>query len=395
MARSAQLRFLVSSIIVVVGPASSAPPDTCSGESCVADNALSAEVVMELEQQARAALAGRDLVKAMDLFTAVLQKSDLAGSAGLKSDEQELMDAVTSARVHLGYIASNARDDSECHRHFEAGYVVGARALNCGFMQARPWPYDAAALPTAARRFVDRYAKCLLRSGRIEAMRQLYQAATAAGAFRNEWQCSVDLSPPDWALRAQPWWEVDAVGDGAKKLASQLQRQHTTIRNEALAILVERQAPAGVKVELNQEVNAARQGTWLELIAFDNGIERDSACAALPRTCKLLRRFLPSLHGRGHVKLSQVMGGTSAYPHCGPVDTKLRMHFTVSLPPNKRAEITVGGITRVWQDGGILVFDDSFQHVIEFDAEQDASRIILIVDLWHPDVPLEARVRSG
>eukprot|EP00966_Prymnesium_polylepis_P242268 5603059-Prymnesium_polylepis.1 len=53
----------------------------------------------------------------------------------------------------------------------------------------------------------------------------------------------------------------------------------------------------------------------------------------------------------------------------------------------KRAEICVGGEVRHWTRGQALVFDDSFEHSIIYEApgNADAHRIILIVDLLHPD----------
>ena len=55
-------------------------------------------------------------------------------------------------------------------------------------------------------------------------------------------------------------------------------------------------------------------------------------------------------------------GGTVAYPHSGPVDTKLRMHFVIALPPHRRGEIVVAAETRAWAEGEAIVFPPNYMH---------------------------------
>ena len=54
-----------------------------------------------------------------------------------------------------------------------------------------------------------------------------------------------------------------------------------------------------------------------------------------------------------------------------------------------------------WEEGEVLVFDDSYEH--EVWQRADADRIVMIVDIWHPTlddetiegmVPLEELVRE-
>merc|ERR1719336_2548555 len=130
--------------------------------------------------------------------------------------------------------------------------------------------------------------------------------------------------------------------------------------------------------------------TWLELILWKSGQEQELQCSAVPYMCKLLRAFRKRFHPGGQVKLSCMTGGTTATRHCGPCDTKLRLHHAVVLPEFRTADIIVGETTKHWQEGKSLLFDDSFEHTVNFDAEPDARRVVLIADLVHPDVPKEA-----
>ena len=45
---------------------------------------------------------------------------------------------------------------------------------------------------------------------------------------------------------------------------------------------------------------------------------------------------------------------------------------------------------REWAEGRCLIFDDSFEH--EVWHEGDSDRVVLICDLWHPDLDLPSTV---
>ncbi|KAG7254070.1 hypothetical protein CRUP_038891, partial [Coryphaenoides rupestris] len=42
-----------------------------------------------------------------------------------------------------------------------------------------------------------------------------------------------------------------------------------------------------------------------------------------------------------------------------------------------------------WEEGRVLIFDDSFEH--EVWQEADGYRLILIVDVWHPELSAHQR----
>ena len=39
---------------------------------------------------------------------------------------------------------------------------------------------------------------------------------------------------------------------------------------------------------------------------------------------------------------------------------------------------------RTWTEGKFIIFDDSFEHEVWHDG--DSVRLVLIVDMWHPDL---------
>jgi aspartyl/asparaginyl beta-hydroxylase (cupin superfamily) len=72
---------------------------------------------------------------------------------------------------------------------------------------------------------------------------------------------------------------------------------------------------------------------------------------------------------------------------------RLRCHLGIKVPHGD-CGLKVGGETRHWQEGQCLVFDDSLQHEAWNHIAQP--RIVLIVDLWHPDLtPAEISYLEG
>jgi hypothetical protein len=65
--------------------------------------------------------------------------------------------------------------------------------------------------------------------------------------------------------------------------------------------------------------------------------------------------------------------------HCSWDPFRLRLHLGLRVPDD--CFIRVGRETRLWREGGVLAFHDSYEH--ETWNESDERRVVLIVDLWH------------
>ena len=44
-----------------------------------------------------------------------------------------------------------------------------------------------------------------------------------------------------------------------------------------------------------------------------------------------------------------------------------------------------------WEDGKMIIFDDSFEHEVLYHNEINESRLLLYFDFWHPDLRPEQR----
>jgi aspartate beta-hydroxylase len=114
------------------------------------------------------------------------------------------------------------------------------------------------------------------------------------------------------------------------------------------------------------------------------------ACADLPTNqvlCPGSSEVLRTLPGLAQMAFfSALTPGTHLVPHEGLTNAVLTIHLGLVIPSD--CEIRVGDETRSWREGKCLVLDDSFEH--EVWHKGNATRFILLLDVWHPDLtPLE------
>ena len=74
--------------------------------------------------------------------------------------------------------------------------------------------------------------------------------------------------------------------------------------------------------------------------------------------------------------------------HCGPTNVRLRVHVGIAAPSG--AGLRVGNETREWINDGAIIFDDSFEHEVVHEGASD--RIVLICDIWHPELDVDASI---
>jgi aspartate beta-hydroxylase len=125
----------------------------------------------------------------------------------------------------------------------------------------------------------------------------------------------------------------------------------------------------------------AEKGNWETLYLFAGGRKIKSHQESCPETMKILRS-IPGVGSAGHAYFSVLMPGSFIRPHCGPTNTRLRCHL--GLITSNKCRLRVGSETREWKEGKCLVFDDSFEHEVWNDSNEE--RVVLIFDFWHPEL---------
>ena len=125
----------------------------------------------------------------------------------------------------------------------------------------------------------------------------------------------------------------------------------------------------------------------------------------------------------GYVFFSTLHEQTQILPHTSPINFRLRIHVPLYVPkqtaktqlpptlPDERTinkptcGIRVGKTIREWHTGKSLVLDDSYEHEVWNDHPQSATpispspnhhhtqnqRVVLLVDIWHPDITHDER----
>ena len=130
-------------------------------------------------------------------------------------------------------------------------------------------------------------------------------------------------------------------------------------------------------------------GGWSD-VQFYGGCRRDRAhCALCPQTAAVIaaQPRINSVIFGSHF-FSRLTPGTHLSAHCGPSNFRLRCHLGLVVPEGVR--IRVGDEVRAWKAGECLIFDDSIEHEVWHDGDDD--RVVLICDLWHPDVHLATMI---
>ncbi|XP_068626977.1 aspartyl/asparaginyl beta-hydroxylase isoform X2 [Battus philenor] len=229
--------------------------------------------------------------------------------------------------------------------------------------------------PACEPRFYYHLGDALLLLGRFKEAHEVHKRGAKHGHFLSPAQRSLYNVK---RLKSRPWWQIEQTP--YIKLAQALENSWRDIlkEGEAARALYEKEKE-GLK----------EKGEWTQLDIFVRGQEIPGRCKRAPVTCSIVKAEVAAARcRRGQIKFSSMEPGTHVRPHVGPTNCRLRMHL--GLSNTKDTYIRVDQETRQWQLGKVLLFDDSFEHEVWHNGT--GTRLVLIVDVWHPDLtPNERR----
>ncbi|XP_005468168.1 aspartyl/asparaginyl beta-hydroxylase isoform X10 [Oreochromis niloticus] len=286
----------------------------------------------------------------------------LGDNKGAKKIYEEVLGVAPDngfAKVHYGFILKSENKIAESIPYLKEGLESGEPGTDDG-------------------RFYFHLGDALQRVGDNSAY-DWYELGHKRGHFASLWQRSLYNVN---GLKAQPWWTAKETG--YTDLVKVLERNWKTIRDEALAVLDQNTGHF-----VPEEENLREKGDWGQYTLWQQGRKVGNACQGVPKTCALLERF-PEATGckRGQIKFSVMQPGTHVWPHTGPTNCRLRMHLGLVIP-KRGCKIRCTNETREWEEGKVLIFDDSFEHEVWQEAE--SYRLIFIVDVWHPELTQHQR----
>ena len=153
---------------------------------------------------------------------------------------------------------------------------------------------------------------------------------------------------------------------------------------------------------------AVERGEWSDFMLVHGGQVDASHIGRFPTLERLLcapdapLRADAAAMVAGSSFFSRMKPGTHLRAHCGPTNLRLRVHLGIDVPAaasDGRWRLRVGDEVREWREGECLVFDDSYEHEVWHEpppegeewSSSSPSRVVLIVDIWHPAIPPHER----
>ena len=199
-----------------------------------------------------------------------------------------------------------------------------------------------------------------------------------------------------------------------------------------------------------KDFDLVADGEWSEYLLYDDGQWFDHRCELVPTTCQAMSSIaavagvvegVDEAQAPGQVTILRMAGSTTLSPHCGPRNSRLTAHlplvgmrFTATflqhilscfaltsgeygavpeieepVVAGERVGLRVGeelgddgDAWRQWEEGHLLIFDDSFEHEARWpeateeakkmmvgeyeDGEEGGARYVLYASIWHPDL---------
>jgi aspartate beta-hydroxylase len=176
--------------------------------------------------------------------------------------------------------------------------------------------------------------------------------------------------------------------------AASLERETAAIREELQGVLASGQGfapymqPSPDRPVFNTN-GLLNDPAWSACHLIRDGEEVVANAALCPRTLAALRELpLCRIKGRTPTALfSLLRPGAHIPPHHGFLNTRLICHLPLIVPPE--CALRVGGETRPWREGELVIFDDTMEH--EAWNRSSQPRAVLLFDIWRPELTATER----
>ncbi|KAF4143593.1 Aspartyl/Asparaginyl beta-hydroxylase [Phytophthora infestans] len=196
-------------------------------------------------------------------------------------------------------------------------------------------------------------------------------------------------------LRAIPVWDCSEF-----PWVQTLERNFTVIKEELLSLknsatsaFQPYRAPSWASdIDAKDGLGSAGHdaGDWNVLYLFLHNVDFQANRQLCPKTAAIIE----SIDGHyDHAFFSALAPRTHVKKHHGPTNKKLRCHLPLVVPEGK-CRLRAGDEVVDVQEGKCFIFDDSFEHEA-WNDNGSRSRIVLIIDVWHPDLSAQERKFLG
>lgn len=220
---------------------------------------------------------------------------------------------------------------------------------------------------------VDQYGLALMYLDRELEARALWTNAVARGLWENPLQRPVSRFVK--GLTSQPWYDTKDY-----PFIARLERGYEDIKTELLYNL---ENQLQLFTEETEDLHIG--GEWTELRLKSSGYGFTEHTKFFKKTMKHIKECGQDFTS---IKFSAIQPGTHIRTHTGPSNERLRLHLT--LTHDGGARIRVGRDWHTWEEGKVIMFDDSWEHEVIHTGHK--VRVVLIMDIWHPELPEDKRV---
>lgn len=218
---------------------------------------------------------------------------------------------------------------------------------------------------------------------KTEVLRSIYHESGYADAL-TEHLAHVWMMP---GLRRNPLW--------SPKDHAIVQRLFATFEDVKNFEAIVREFEMVCELEEGWTSNFIPTGSWRTFFLINQGEWSEENASKCPQTVHLLENSGRLLKGSvfGNAMFSVLKPGSRIEPHTSPCNFRLRCHLAIDASTG--FYIRVGNSTATWTTGKLFVFDDSFVHTVWHEEQletarlEDRERVMLIFDIWHPDISVE------
>lgn len=167
------------------------------------------------------------------------------------------------------------------------------------------------------------------------------------------------------------------------------------IRTELLAVINDQQKFSPYVKSGNANPGQNDQGLednddWSAMYLWNEGHLVAENADLFPQTLKALSSApMPEITDQAPMSLFSKLAANSKIPaHNGLLNTRLICHLPIIVPENCGA-LRVGNEERPWEEGRMLIFDDSIEHEAWNSSAND--RVILLFEIWRPEIDEQER----
>jgi hypothetical protein len=172
---------------------------------------------------------------------------------------------------------------------------------------------------------------------------------------------------------------------------AELEQSSDAIREEFVALAESTSGALSSKLSglHAAETDSGRPGAWSQIPLIRNGAVVEEFASRCPRTMEAIGKLdLPRLSLISpSVCFSILEPNSRIAPHTGITNARLISHLPLIIPED--CGLRVAGEVRRWQPGKPIVFDDMTVH--EAWNDSDRIRVVLIADLWRPELSFAER----